>query len=119
MQMAMEGGGEETDEHDSWQQDEAVQPAGPPPPAEWCSKHDASEKREKGEPLHRDCKSCGTGITSNYSEWSLCPFCSANQHRCMICGDHSVTSAAANGPPMQPGPAPQGPPPPAVWCPAH
>lgn len=119
MQCAMAADEDDPEE----QQAEVVPQLGPPPPAQWCSKHDASEKREKGEPLHRNCKSCGTGITSNYRDWSLCPFCSSNQHRCMICGDQANSSGKgadphAHGPPLQPS-TPQGPPPPAVWCPAH
>eukprot|EP00746_Dinoflagellata_sp_MGD_P013539 gnl/MRDRNA2_/MRDRNA2_129299_c0_seq1.p1 gnl/MRDRNA2_/MRDRNA2_129299_c0~~gnl/MRDRNA2_/MRDRNA2_129299_c0_seq1.p1 ORF type:complete len:579 (-),score=73.82 gnl/MRDRNA2_/MRDRNA2_129299_c0_seq1:30-1766(-) len=121
MQCAMAAGEEEPEHEEECQP--VCQPVGPPPVAEWCSRHDASEKREKGEPLHRDCKSCGTSITSNYAEWSLCPYCSANQHRCMICGDRSAPSGAGvdpngNGPPSHQA-AQQGPPPPSVWCAAH
>lgn len=70
------------------------QPMGQPPPASvatYCAEHDCSEKRIKTEPQLRKCIACGIERATNYRDFTLCPFCSASQHKCMICGQRSVT----------------------------
>lgn len=92
-------------------------PAGPPPncPPRFCCNHDTSDKRIKGDPVSRGCKSCGIQLTSSYKDFQLCPPCSEKEERCMICGVHASSPTSVEPP------APQGPPPmcPPRFCSAH
>lgn len=106
-------------------------PPGPPPPPHnpapaFCSAHDASEKREKGEPEMRECRGCRLVLQTTYSKFAYCPGCSEREKRCVICGEPGQLAATkvpcarmgmegtANGPgrppEMQPEPLPEPPP---------
>merc|ERR1719215_2473682 len=69
---------------------------GPPPmcPPRFCSAHDSSDKRVKGDPCFKDCKSCGIRLQSSYKDFQLCPPCSEEEQKCMICGTHAPNSSA-------------------------
>jgi hypothetical protein len=64
---------------------------GPPPlcPPRFCSAHDTSEKRVKCEPRFQDCGKCGIRLQSSYKDFKLCPPCSEQEQKCMICGSHA------------------------------
>jgi hypothetical protein len=83
-------------------------PPAPPPncPPRFCSAHDSSEKRVKGDPVSRDCQNCGITLTSSYEGFKLCPPCSEKQQKCMICGCHAPKHTCGEPAP----PPPQGPP---------
>lgn len=53
--------------------------------AKYCGFHCAG-KRMKGPAQMRECQSCHTMITTNYTDFSFCPDCSQSQCRCLICG---------------------------------
>jgi len=101
---------------------------GPPVPPRFCTAHDSSEKRVKGDPHFFECASCKTRIETNYAEAKLCPPCSEKEKRCMCCGADAPHpggampgGAAGAGPPAErarPGP-PGGPPPQPLFCSRH
>lgn len=80
------------DGHDQQQ----AQAQGPPPmcPPRFCCNHDTSDKRVKGDPAYRDCKSCGITLQSSYKDFQLCPPCSEKEQRCMICGVNAPKSSS-------------------------
>lgn len=65
-------------------------PVAPPTPVapRFCSKHDTSDKRVKGEARECICTnpSCRMCFTSTYAETTICPPCSQKEKRCLICG---------------------------------
>merc|ERR1712190_328445 len=61
----------------------------------YCQKHDASFKRVKAAPGHRQCVDCGLAVQTNYQEFTLCTWCSDKKDRCMLCG--CQVSPVANG----------------------
>jgi len=63
--------------------------------AKYCALHHRSEKRPKTEPRIRECTGCRVAIETNYAEMALCPPCSNNQDRCMVCGTSTCAPEAA------------------------
>lgn len=71
-----------------------VRPREPDPPLQassipprYCLMHGTSEKRKKvTTPKFWDCMSCGRKVSTNYTNFTLCPPCSERDMRCMICG---------------------------------
>jgi hypothetical protein len=82
------------------------EPPAPPPncPPRFCSAHDTSDKRVKGEPVSRDCQNCGITLTSSYEGFKLCPPCSEKQQRCMICGCHASKQTCVDAGPQKQNP---------------
>lgn len=74
------------------------QPQDPAPPTNtmtstprFCSRHDSSEKRPKGEEASlQGCQKCRLQLHTNHRELALCPQCSDQEGRCMICGTSAV-----------------------------
>lgn len=88
----------------------------------YCANHNETTKRKKTKPKNLPCSSCQTVIQTNYVEFTICPTCSENDHRCMCCGCPAVGTSApapaqAPSSPMnarasrspQPGKSPQSP----------
>lgn len=75
--------------------EQAPPPQAPPPmcPPRFCTAHDSSDKRVKGEPCFRDCQKCGIKMQSSYADFQLCPPCSEQEQKCMICGSHAPHSS--------------------------
>lgn len=107
MQGAMGGNGEDPEEDYQnqvpWDVQQGMTNGYPPQPqlvnipkntAVFCSDHDESEKRPKVEPQTRPCQHCKTDLTTNYQDFALCPNCSGNLHKCMICGKAASSSGA-------------------------
>jgi len=83
-------------------EEEAPQEAEPPAEAEpdaasrlvhlqrdaacFCPNHDQSAKRQKEEPSMKVCGGCDAHLLTNYTSFAYCPYCSAIQEKCMICG---------------------------------
>jgi len=106
-----------TQADDGYDQREA--PAqGPPPmcPPRFCCAHDTSDKRVKGDPAYKDCKSCGINLQSSYKDFQLCPPCSDKEQRCMICGSNAPHSSSCQPPAAVQAPPPNCPP---RFCCAH
>jgi len=62
--------------------------------AKYCALHHRSEKRPKTDPRIRECTACRVAIETNYAEMTLCPHCSNNQDRCMVCGTSTCAPEA-------------------------
>mmetsp|Transcript_38215 Transcript_38215/g.73415 ORF Transcript_38215/g.73415 Transcript_38215/m.73415 type:complete len:648 (+) Transcript_38215:68-2011(+) len=63
--------------------------------AKYCASHHRSAQRPKAEPRILECSVCRVAIETNYAEMALCPPCSNNQGRCMVCGTSIRTHEAA------------------------
>lgn len=61
----------------------------------YCRNHDAPSKRRKGEPVVLECTGCHMSVQTNYVDLALCPACSRNERRCMICGFEASSSSTA------------------------
>lgn len=59
----------------------------PPPnvPPRFCTDHDTSAKRPKGDPYWQTCECCGMSMQTSYLGVKLCPPCSEKNQKCMIC----------------------------------
>lgn len=56
----------------------------------FCPRHDSSEKRPKAEEASfQGCQKCKLQLHTNHRELTLCPQCSDQEGRCMICGLHA------------------------------
>jgi len=55
-------------------------------PQKYCSLHNRTDRRPKGEPRLRECTACHVQIQTNYMDFALCPPCSEVRDQCMICG---------------------------------
>jgi hypothetical protein len=66
--------------------------------AKYCGLHQRSEQRTKTEPRIRECVACRVAIETNYAEMALCPPCSNNHDRCMVCGTSTCAPEAACSP---------------------
>jgi len=57
---------------------------------EWCAMHHKPERRRRGQVRVAQCKSCGNNVQTNYVMCGLCPTCSNQLGRCVLCGDPEV-----------------------------
>eukprot|EP00928_Gymnodinium_smaydae_P069692 TRINITY_DN5334_c0_g2_i2.p1 TRINITY_DN5334_c0_g2~~TRINITY_DN5334_c0_g2_i2.p1 ORF type:complete len:853 (+),score=135.70 TRINITY_DN5334_c0_g2_i2:457-3015(+) len=55
----------------------------------FCELHDVSSKRPKQSPRPSSCTSCGVLVQTSYAKFALCPACSEQKRRCMICGAYA------------------------------
>jgi len=69
-------------------------------PPRYCSMHNRTEKRAKGEARLRECAVCRVQIQTNYLDFALCPPCSEMREQCMICGLSAAEPRSFVPPPL-------------------